>query len=197
MKIRFYTILLTLFALSSLITPLPAPAAIKCWTNDEGIKECGTAVPPEFAQQGHQELSKQGMLKEEVKRVKTEAELAEEVRQAEMKKQDQILLDTFILVEDIELARDDKIATIDSNITLTMKRNEKLQQDLDKRTAKATAAEESGEQPSAADLDDIESLQRQIETNTAHIDSKRLEKEQLRQEYAKKMNRFKELKKLN
>lgn len=197
MKIRFYTILLTLFALSSLITPLPVPAAIKCWTNDEGIKECGTAVPPEFAQQGHQELSKQGMLKEEVKRVKTEAELAEEVRQAEMKKQDQILLDTFILVEDIELARDDKIATIDSNITLTMKRNEKLQQDLDKRTAKATAAEESGEQPSAADLDDIESLQRQIETNTAHIDSKRLEKEQLRQEYAKKMNRFKELKKLN
>lgn len=197
MKIRFYTILLTLFALSSLITPLPAPAAIKCWTNDEGIKECGTAVPPEFAQQGHQELSKQGMLKEEVKRVKTEAELAEEVRQAEMKKQDQILLDTFILVEDIELARDDKIATIDSNITLTMKRNEKLQQDLDKRTAKATAAEESGEPPSAADLDDIESLQRQIETNTAHIDSKRLEKEQLRQEYAKKMNRFKELKKLN
>ena len=60
MNIRFYSLPLTLFALLSISIPMPARAAIKCWTNHEGIRECGTAVPPEFVQQGHQELSKQG-----------------------------------------------------------------------------------------------------------------------------------------
>jgi hypothetical protein len=29
---------------------LTADAAIKCWTNKEGVKECGDTVPPEYAQ---------------------------------------------------------------------------------------------------------------------------------------------------
>ena len=40
----------------------PASARFKCWTNHEGVRECGEKVPPEFAQQGHQEMSKQGVV---------------------------------------------------------------------------------------------------------------------------------------
>ena len=48
----------------------PAHARFKCWTNNEGIKECGEKVPPEYAQKGHQEMSTQGMVLEKKDRAK-------------------------------------------------------------------------------------------------------------------------------
>ena len=62
----------------------PAHARFKCWTNNEGIKECGEKVPPEYAQKGHQEMSTQGMVLEKKDRAKNKQELAEEARQAEL-----------------------------------------------------------------------------------------------------------------
>ena len=53
-------------------------AGIKCWTNKEGYKECGNAVPPEYAQQGHTELNKQGLVVDQQERAKTPEELAAE-----------------------------------------------------------------------------------------------------------------------
>ena len=39
-----------LIVTASLLTGLslgtPASAAIKCWTNNEGVRECGESVPP-------------------------------------------------------------------------------------------------------------------------------------------------------
>src|SRR6056300_1076175 len=97
---------LTFVGLFIMLISLQANAAIKCWTNNEGIRECGNRVPPEFAQQGHQEISESGMVIEEQSRAKTKAELAEDAKQkallaekkrkqAEQKRTDNILLATF------------------------------------------------------------------------------------------------------
>ena len=180
-------------------------ARIKCWTNNEGVRECGTSVPPEYAQKGHEELSKHGTVAEKQERAKTEEELAEEKRQAELKeeemrqleeqkKHDNILLATFTNVEDIELSRDDKIAALDSSISLANKRNEKMQGDMDKMVEKAAAAENSGKEPPEGLLKDIESLQRQIKNNDEFIASKKAEQESVMQAYAKDIARFNELK---
>jgi len=205
MNIRFNKTIFVMLAASVFIISAPAHARIKCWTNSEGVRECGTSVPPEYAQKEHQELSKQGLVKKKVERAKTEEELKEEARLAEIEKQklaaeaerkhkDKILLDTFSKVEDIELTRDDKIAVIDSNIKLAKKRNEKIQADLDKRIASAAADERAGKQPSEALLKDIESLKRQIENNNKHIAAQRMEQEQIRKDYEKDIARFKALK---
>ena len=53
-----------------------AEAAIKCWTNKEGVRECGNAVPPEYAQQAHEEKSTSGMTIKRTERSKTPEELA-------------------------------------------------------------------------------------------------------------------------
>ena len=43
-----------LAAVALLALPPMAGAGIKCWTNNDGVRECGNAVPPEYAQQGHE-----------------------------------------------------------------------------------------------------------------------------------------------
>ena len=50
-----------LAALAVALLPLPASAGIKCWTNDDGVRECGNTVPPKYAQKAHRELT--GVLK--------------------------------------------------------------------------------------------------------------------------------------
>ncbi|NKB36339.1 MAG: hypothetical protein GKR93_04105 [Gammaproteobacteria bacterium] len=183
----------------------PASARIKCWKNHEGIRECGEKVPPEFAQKGHSELGSHGVVVDKKERVKTEEELAEQARQAalaakqkeveaEKARQDRILLDTFTSVADIEAARDDKVAVIESAITLTNKRNEKTQEDLDKRIQAAAAAERAGNTPNDDLLKDIEVLRGRIENNKVFIQERRKEQEIVKADADVDINRFKNLK---
>ena len=143
-----------------LLGSLPAGAAIKCWTNSDGVRACGDKVPPEYSQQGYQELSKQGMVKEEQQRAKTNEELEVEAKQAallaaekreqqERTKQDGILLATFSSVQDIETARDGRLIAIDASIKLAEKRTETIQADLAKRIKSAADSERAGNTPNA------------------------------------------------
>lgn len=183
---------------------LPAQAAIKCWTNKEGVRECGEAVPPEYSQQSHEVRSEQGMVLDEKARAKTPEELEEEARmtlektekekaEKEKARQDQVLLETYTSVEDIERVRDDQIVALESTISSTKTRNGKIEEDLNKRITAAAAEERAGKTPNEALLKDIESLRRQIANNQDFIEQKHGEQESIRQNYAAKIERFKEL----
>lgn len=200
--------LLVAFLFIGLLLPQVSQARFKCWKNSEGVRECGETVPPEYSQQGHEEINKSGITVDKKDRAKTEDELAEEKRLAKEEKakakiqkekdnQDRILLETFSNVDDIEMTRDGKIAAIENNIHLSNRRIGKIQEDLDKRIAVAAEQERSGNEPSEELLKDIESLQRQIKNNEEFIAQKRGEQEALRESYAKDIARFNELKKIN
>ena len=202
---KIFNTLIILISFTGLGLSGTAQAKFKCWTNNEGVKECGNAVPPEYAQKGHQEMSSSGMVKEETERAKTNEELAEQKRleqiqaekdklAAEQKKKDQILLQTFSSVEDIERARDERLTQLDASIKLTQARSEKIQDDLDKRIKKAATAERAGKTPSEALLKDIESLKRQIKNNDNFIEGKRAEQEVIKKDHAKDIAHFKKLK---
>ncbi|MCG8379519.1 MAG: hypothetical protein MI865_08610 [Proteobacteria bacterium] len=197
--------LLVLFTLSGLTLSATVHARMKCWTNNEGVRECGDKVPPEFAQKGHEELSKGGMVRDKKERAKTKEEIEEAKRLAKLeeeekqkeedkKNQDRILLETFTSVEDIERARDERVTALEATIKLTQARNEKIQLDLDKRINSAAAQERSGKSPAEALLKDIESLKRQINNNNTFIDEKRAEQEVIKQAHAVDIERFKKLK---
>lgn len=193
-----------LITLSLTVLSLPAQARIKCWENSDGVRECGEKVPPEYAQKSHKEISSQGVTVGESARARTKEEIAEDERlaaiqaeedrkQAEIEKQDKILLDTYSNTDDIQMTSDGKIAALESTIKLANKRNEKIQANLDKRTATAAAAELAGKQPPEDLLKDIQSLQRQIKNNDKFVVDKRLEQEAIKKEYADKIVHFKEL----
>lgn len=184
---------------------LPVQARIKCWTNNEGIRECGTSVPPEFAQKGYQEISEHGTVAKKLERAKNDEEIAEQKRLAaitaekqkaaeEQDKQDKILLDTFTNVDDIEMSRDGKIGVIESSIVLSKKRNKKIQQDLDNRIQAAASAERSGKAPDEVLIKDIDDLRRRIKNNEIFIVEKRREQETVRQASNADIERFNRLK---
>lgn len=181
-------------------------AVIKCKDKD-GNWHFGDTLPPECAQEGYQELNKQGMVIDETEAAKTDEEIAKAKQQAEIeaeKKQkeeeqsrkDRILLDTFTNVDDINMARDGKIAALETSISLAEKRNEKLQSDMDKLIAQAAAAEREGKPPPESLEKDIQKLKRQINNNNDFIAEKRNEQEVVKAESEKDVARFKELKEI-
>jgi hypothetical protein len=204
-KKQLLSAFIIIFSLGGLSLATPVQARMKCWTNDEGVRECGDRIPPEFAQRSHQELGKSGVVRETTDRAKTDEELAEQRRLdkikaeeekalAKQRKKDDILLNTFSNVEDIERARDERLTALEAAIKLTMARSEKIEYDLDKRIQKAASAERAGRTPSEALLKDIESLKRQLNNNDVFIEGKHAEQEKIKASHAKDIAHFKKLK---
>ncbi len=203
-KILFSIVMSLLFSMT--IFSGTAQARLKCWVSNEGIKECGDKVPPEYAQDGYQELDGQsGVLLGKTERAKTDEELVEarrlekiaadkERKKKAQERQDHILLNTFSSVKDIERARNDRIATIESSIKLTGIRSDKVSQELDKLINAAADTEKNGKEPSDDLLKDIESLKRRLKNNDSFMAEKMIEQIEVKEEHNHYIDRFKELK---
>lgn len=200
MLINFPVFILLLFAGLS----AQSATTIKCWTNKEGVRACGTTVPPEYSQEGHEVINDQGMVIGKKKRALTEAEIAKQQKEEaiakakkkaeqEQKRKDKILLDTYTKVSDIERVRDDNIRVIQSRVTLTKTRIKKAQTALNKRIKQAADAERNGKKPSATTLKDIDILRNRIKSNQDFIDAREKEIQDVKTSYDADIKRFKEL----
>ncbi len=194
---------ITLFAVQA------EAAKFKKWKNKDGEWEYGLTIPPEYAQQAHEELSGTGVVVDKTQRAKTDEELAAERKQrehdervaAEEKQrsdlqaaEDRVLLDTFSSEDDMILTRDGKLSNIDSDITLIQSRIASLQKNLDQMISQAADDQRAGKPPSEKITKDIANVRRQIAQNNAFIDKKHAEQELVKQEFEKDVQRFRELK---
>ena len=193
------------FMLALSLSPGSTTAGIKCWTNSEGVKECGNVVPPEYSQEGHSEVSEQGITTGTTDRAKTTEELAAEkqalVEQEARKKlavkqaaYERVLLDTFTTEDDLLLARDGKLAAIDTRILHTQQIATGLEEKLGSLEEEAANQERAGGTLDEELLADIAALQSQIEQNSMFILERQNEKESLSLQFVEDLARYRELK---
>ena len=182
-----------------------AASGIKCWTNSEDVKECGNVVPPEYSQEGHSEVSEQGITTNTTDRAKTPEELAaekqaiaeQEVRNeiaAKIATHDRVLLDTFTTEEDLLLARDGKLAAIDTRILHTQQIATDLEHKLSNLEEDAANQERAGKHLDDELLGNITSLQSQIGQNSSFILDRQKEKELLTEQFELDLARYRQLK---
>jgi hypothetical protein len=216
MKPANKSLLLSLLFSGALALPLASEAGIKCWTNKDGVRECGNAVPPEYAQQETRTVNKRGMTTEITERAPTKRELEEQQRQQEieqlrleeeerqqaledkrrkeMENNDRVLLSTFLNEEEILRSRERKLVAIDATLELTRITIDKLQTRLDGEKARAANYERQGKVLPERTQEDIDSLQKQIETKQGYAASKEQERQALLDKYEADIARFRELK---
>ena len=216
MKLPNSSLLLSLAVTSTLALPLTSEAAIKCWTNKDGVRECGNAVPPEYAQKEIRTINKRGITTDVTERALSQEELkererqreAEQLRLEEEKRQqaleekrrkekqiyDRVLLSTYLSEEEIQRSRERKHVAIDANLELTRITVGKLQEKLEKEQKHAASYESKGKELPQRMQEDIDSLQKQIADKQSYITSKEKEREALIEQYDADMARFRELK---
>ena len=206
MKINNIAKKLTLLSVFTLLLSQPVMAAkFKCWTNNEGVKECGSYVPAEYSQKRIETRSDAGRVVEVKERAKTKAELAEidrlaklkeieDAKIAEQKKQDDILLKTFSTERDINMLRDSKINVIEGIITVTNSNNKALKKKLEKLQKRAANIERLGKKPPQNVIDDIKTIEARLKNNKDSIKVKRDEQKQIREKFDADLKHFMELK---
>jgi hypothetical protein len=209
---KFTGIAMLRFALVLLAAALPpatAAAGIKCWTNNEGIRECGNAVPPEYAQKAHREITETGITVSTTERAKTKEELRKEreeearlavIRAEEQRKKrereakDRVLLSTFTTENELKLAHEGQVKAIDVRIGHTEKILKQLEQNLEQLRSQAAALERSGKPITPELKSKIAKVQQQMQDRQGFIESRRLLKEELAAQFTADLDRYRELK---
>ncbi len=190
-----------------LVTASPASAKLYKWVDENGNVFYSDKIPPDQARERHQVLDERGLVRENVRRAKTpeelEAERREKQQQAERERvereqaiRDQVLLETFASERDLVLAREDRLASVDSAINLASKTLADLGQryeKLDSRMQTLRAARE----PIPGNLAiDHKRLSEQMAAHRRALESRREERDNIVSQFETDLMRYRELRAL-
>jgi len=198
-----------LAGLVAALLPLAASAGIKCWTNNDGVRECGNAIPPEYAQKAHREVSEAGITVGKSRRAKTKEELrlereeearlapilAEQARKLRAREaKDRVLLNTFTSESDLILAHEGQVTAIEIRIDHTEKILKQLERSLEELHSQAARLERNGKPSTPAFENKIAKLERQMRDSSSFIEKRRLQKAELAAQFVQDRDRYRELK---
>jgi hypothetical protein len=153
----------------------------QCWTDASGQRACGDRVPPEYASEERQVFDRQGRVVETRPRQKTAEELAEENRRVaeaaaakrrieEAAAYDRFLLDTYSSGRDLERARDERFATLDSRLRLTEKAVADDEKALAGLEARVDALLQKDKEPDATLKKQLRNVKRTLHNNRTAIE---------------------------
>jgi hypothetical protein len=183
--------------------PLAAEKVYK-WVDEDGVVHYGDALPPKAAGRGHKVLNDQGIAVEDVAAAKSAEQIAEEARLAEAAreaaKRDQVLLDTYLSVNEIEHLRDRRVELLEAQNRVTEKYMADLAQRLGQLQSEA-ARIQAGEQGAGAPPEipdqlaaEIAHAERGLASYRREINARRQDQEEIRARFEADIARFRELK---
>ena len=183
---------------------------IYCWTDDAGLTHCGDSVPPESARHDRQVRNQQGVtigteegeITDEEQAAIDEQREEEERRlaaQAESQEYDRMLLAAYLSVEDIETLRDRRLELIDSQILVTENSLGNLRKKLGELRQNeqryAPYNDREGALPVPRNLTlDIERTESSIAVREQTLEELKANQEQIRLEFERDIDRFRQLK---
>jgi hypothetical protein len=174
------------------------------WVDENGNMQYGDRVPPQYSGKERSLISDEGRTIKVYAAAKTpEQKAAAEMRakkQAEQKRlaqqqavRDHSLLSTYSSEQDMLMARDGKVASVETLIQLTSSRIESMQKRLSDLTEDAAEFERSGKKLPEDLLSQITNIREQIRQNQEFLTNKRLEKERIASKFDEDVRRYREL----
>jgi hypothetical protein len=177
------------------------------WVDEEGNVHYSDSVPAERVKSGHTELSDGGIRINSVPPVKTPEEVEKEKELERLRAQqerlieqqqavDLVLLQSFRSEDDLNMARDGKLAAIDVMIGVTKNNVRRKQEGLAGLRAEAGNLERVGKPVPKHLKDNIAQTERAIRDAYATIVDREQQKKSIRSSFERDMARFRQLKNL-
>lgn len=172
------------------------------WVDKNGVTHYGDSVPPEYASQGRSELNPQGVPLREVPRQLSPAEAVDAQKAAaevaRRRQRDSFLLSTYTQTADIEQLRDERVALIDGQMDIARGSLGSIEQRITEMQQRMRNFLPYSTSPNARRLPDqlAEEVVRAIKEKRglqAALDSREVEKDELRAEFDADIARYREL----
>ena len=183
--------------------PVQAERMFK-WVDDEGNIHYSDRVPPQHSKRERREYDVSGRTVKVYERAKTPEEKAEAARLAAIEEEkqreaekravhDRSLLATYSSEEDMLLARDGKLASVDALIQLTNSRIDSTEIRLREYAAEAAEFERSGKPVPAVLQEQIRTARELITENREFMRQKEVERQEISARFDADMIRYREL----
>jgi hypothetical protein len=174
------------------------------WVDENGKTQYGDRVPPQYATTERSVINDQGRTLKVYEAAKSPEEKAEAQalmkQRAEEKKlaeqqavRDHSLLSTYSSEEDMLLARDSKIESVETLIQLTNSRLVSMQKRLDELTNDAAEFERSGKKLPEGLVNQMKNTKDQIRQNDEFVKTKQNEKQEITRKFSEDIKRYREL----
>ena len=172
------------------------------WVDKDGVVHYGNSIPPEYASQASEQLNSQGEVVGTTQAQKTPQQLAAEAQAQQQAQQqvdaqnakvarDKVLIDTYTSVTDIERDRDSKLSAIDTQINVLNGSIAGLQNTVAEYQSRAYELT-SKNKPIPPDLQkNIDDNQKQLLTNQQQLLQERQRKQDVAQQFADDIARYK------
>lgn len=179
------------------------------WVDKDGNVHYGDSIPAEYAELDKQVLNEHGITLDVVRGKKSEAELAEERRQEELRaqreqqrRQDRALLATYLSVDEIILHRDRRVELFQAQSRVTELYLRNLQKRLESLRTEASRYRPYSDDPDAEMIKpdlaaDIASTREAIARHEANLQRFQEDEQNIVARFDGDIDRFKELKGLN
>lgn len=195
--------LLSALLLASLCHPAEA-AKLYRWVDEDGKVHYSDQVPPEHARRARQELNEQGIAvdsvdsaptPEQMKAARAKAQAEAEARNQEeaQRRRDQILLNSYTGVADIERSRESEISALQRTVDMTRAAQQSQRRQLAKLVSRAADMERSGNRVPEDLVSDMAKVRGNIQDRSDYIEEKRAEQAQVFAEYEQDITRYREL----
>lgn len=174
------------------------------WVDKNGVVHYGSSVPPEYANQQLDVLNSEGVTiktldvhktpEQTAKDVQTQKAAAEKAKQDQQQRaNDQMLLDTYTSVADIEQDRDSRLAGMDSQINVINSAISGLQSSLAEYQAHEKALIGAHKPVPASLKKSLDSTQQQLATDQQLLQKQEQGKQATQERYAGYIKRFQQL----
>ena len=197
----FLSLYLALFTLHS----YAGNTYMKCWKNSDGITECGNRVPREYYNQRIRSIDSRGVTRDIKKRARTkeeriaaqEAEKKEKALQAiknetirRKKMRDDILLKTYLTVDDILASLNSKLGLTTSRISILEDSIPVKKQKFDNLVKEAANMERSGKKVSDNLIAELNALRTDIKNTKLQIGIEENKQSNIKKAYRVDIERF-------
>jgi hypothetical protein len=177
------------------------------WVDDQGRTHYSDKLPPTDAHRARSQLDEHGITVNQVGAAKTQEQLRQEQEQERLRQEqqrlvnkqrayDRVLLRTFRSEDDILMTRNGQIQAIDTSIRVTESNIKRIKSVLDQMEQRAAQRELSGKPVSLKMQKNIQNKRTALTEAYQSIISREHDKNRIRQSFARDLQRFRELKKL-
>jgi len=165
------------------------------YINEKGVKVISTQIPSRYVKRGYDIITVSGRLIERVAPEPTGAEKEKlrqkKIEQQRLKEWDAELLKRYSHPDDIEAAKQRKLAQNKNSIGILKRNIEKIDQEINRYQSLAAGDEREGRDVSADTLEVIESLKRERAVEISETSEREKEGVQIIEDYDKDIARFK------
>ena len=172
------------------------------WVDEKGVVHYGDSIPPQYAKQERSVLNRQGVEVGRLDAEKTDAQRAADAARdratTDAHHRDQVLLTTYVSVQQIEQLRDQRLDLIEVQVKVTSQYLGTLQgrlQDLQTRSlfyAPYSSTEGAGPMPDAL-AEDLVRTVKEIRLQERNLAGKRAEQGAVREHFESDIQRYTEL----